>query len=306
MLDAPCSPSEDALTEVRLVVPAAHLDAAEAFLEASGALCLSRGDAEDVPQLEPAPGADVRWPLTVLTAHFHPDPAFNPEAVCAHLKSMLPADTPIHHAQIVSQDWIHAWREHVQPVHFGNRLSIVPETPTTTPEHPTVCLVPGLGFGTGMHPTTQLCLAYLAEHLPPATRVLDLGCGSGILGLAALKLGASDVLAVDNDPQACQSTRTNAANNAIDSQHFTCCLSDAMPAMWPADWVVANILHNTLIDLEPLFDRHLKANGQLVLSGLYGDQPQSLLEAYGPSWVAIHQAQQDTWSLLVLQKALLS
>lgn len=185
-------------------------------------------------------------------------------------------------------DWVRLTQSQFGPIEVGGRIRIVPswhvgdEAPADGAEGITIQLDPGLAFGTGSHPTTHLCLEWLAQSLPAGASVLDYGCGSGILAIAARKLGAGLVQAVDIDEQAVQSTRYNAEVNGVE---LSAMLPDALPP-GASDVVVANILSNPLKVLAPMLAARVAQGGWLVLSGVLSRQAEEVSAAYRP-WLAL-------------------
>jgi ribosomal protein L11 methyltransferase len=184
------------------------------------------------------------------------------------------------------------------PMQFGTRLWIVPTGfDAPDPDGVNLLLDPGLAFGTGTHPTTALCLEWLDAHPPVDQVVIDYGCGSGILGIAALKLGAREVWAVDNDPQALVATLDNAQRNAVAAQVKPVMPGD-LPAMH-ADLLLANILANPLIELAPRFADFVRPGAALVLSGILAEQADSVSAAYGDRFTLQPPAQREDWVRIV-------
>jgi ribosomal protein L11 methyltransferase len=185
---------------------------------------------------------------------------------------------------------------------FGGRLWVCP-TEADAPQEANAVVVrldPGLAFGTGTHPTTALCLQFL-DAIPLAGRsVIDYGCGSGILGIAALKLGASQVVAVDLDSQALLATRENAVRNAVSARLRT---QAAPGALEPADVVLANILAEPLIELAPILTGACRIRGDLILSGLLRTQAYAVKTAYGSAFDMVHVVGQDDWCCIHARRA---
>ncbi|QKT03246.1 50S ribosomal protein L11 methyltransferase [Ectothiorhodospiraceae bacterium 2226] len=258
-------------------VDQAHAEAAAEALELAGAAAVTLRDAADQPLYEPAPGTTPLWASTEAVGLFPDDTA--PEPVLAALVARL-GFLPIWQVEpLEDQDWSRAWLKHFRPLRFGRRLWIVPsgfEAPD--PQGLNLLLDPGLAFGTGSHPTTALCLEWLDAHPPRDATVIDYGCGSGILALAALRLGAQRVVAVDNDPQALEATRANARKNALEDSLEAVAPEDLPPVQ--AEAVVANILAGPLIALAPRLTALTAPGGSLVLSGILADQARDVLAAY--------------------------
>lgn len=261
-----------------LTSPREQVDAIEARLLAAGALSVTVGDAGDVPVLEPAPGETPLWPENTLTALFGED------AELAPLGAALTAEFGLVYAPrieaVEDQDWERAWMDDFQPMRFGRHLWICPSWHSPPdPEAVNLILDPGLAFGTGTHPTTALCLEWLDANQPEGALALDYGCGSGILSLAALKLGARHVWAVDIDPQALLATQENAERNGISAGDLYPVSPGGLPPI-EADLVIANILSGPLVELAPLLCSHLKPGGRLVLSGILAEQADAVRKAY--------------------------
>ncbi len=177
------------------------------------------------------------------------------------------------------RDWERAWMDHFHPMRFGRRLWICPTGGEVTQTDAVIVdLDPGLAFGTGTHPTTALCLEWLDGHDLHGRTVIDFGCGSGVLAIAALKLGAARAIAVDHDPQAVLATRDNAARNGV-ADRIEVLHSDDFQA-GQADLVMANILANILIDLAPTIAGLVAPGGDLVMSGILRDQADAVAQAY--------------------------
>ncbi|APZ44044.1 50S ribosomal protein L11 methyltransferase [Acidihalobacter ferrooxydans] len=287
-----------------LILTAAReqVDALETRLLGAGALSVSVGDAGDVPVLEPAPGETPLWPENTLTALFEAD------VELAALASALSAEFALAAAPrtetVADQDWERAWMADFQPMRFGARLWICPSW-HTPPADDAVNLIldPGLAFGTGTHPTTALCLEWLDANPPCGALALDYGCGSGILSLAALKLGARHVWAVDIDPQALTATADNAARNAIPASNLYAVEPPELPPL-TADLVMANILSGPLIELAPRLCQHLKPGGKLILSGILATQADAVRDAYNACiahWEP--RAERDGWVRLAGRRA---
>ncbi len=265
-------------------------------LEATGALSVSLADSGDDALFESAPGPARLWRHTRVVGLF-PE-GHDIDAVLAQLQQALDLAAPPGYRleRLQNQDWARAWRAHFQPRRYGTRLWVCPHG--ETPPDPTAInlfLDPGLAFGTGNHPTTALCLEWLAQADIREQTVIDYGCGSGILGIAAIKLGAAQVWAVDIDPQALESTRSNATGNGVARHISTRLAAEALPSDRLADVLLANILANPLIELAEHFAALLPAGNRLVLSGILAEQAEAVSAAYRACFEIIHIAQREEW-----------
>jgi ribosomal protein L11 methyltransferase len=268
---------------LQLRVSSAHPEFAEEVLLSNGAVSVSFIDAEDVPVLEPAPGETPLWENTVTLGLFREHSELAP--VIAALRDLLPdgADTAIASELIEDQDWVRAWLDHWHPLKFGAHLWVTPGEKIGEIEDPQAIILkldPGLAFGTGTHPTTALCLDWLAAQDLSGKTVLDYGCGSGILAIAALKLGAARAICVDIDPQALTATQNNAAENGVLDRVKVMLPDKFVP--FPADFVIANILARPLVQLAPLLASSIRTQGGIVLAGLLERQQEEVRAAYAP------------------------
>ncbi|WP_440997811.1 50S ribosomal protein L11 methyltransferase [Arhodomonas sp. SL1] len=270
---------------------------AEAVLEGHGALSVTCRDPGDEPVLEPGPGEQPLWSRVIVTGLFEADA--DVRAVRAAAREAL-GEGPTGWCTEALEDraWERAWMDDYRPMRFGERLWVVPshqESPD--PNALALRLDPGLAFGTGTHPTTALCLEYLADHPPAGERVVDYGCGSGVLAIAALLLGAREALGVDNDPQALVASRENARRNGVAERLSL--QDDAAPAPAPADLVVANILSGILIGLAPRLIACCRPGGRLVLAGVLAEQSQAVVDAFAPVVRLEVSEPRDGWVRLV-------
>ncbi|MFM8444342.1 MAG: 50S ribosomal protein L11 methyltransferase [Methylococcus sp.] len=267
-----------------------------------GALSVSLDDAGDQPLFEPPPGATPLWRLTRVTALFPGDIDVAPIAAAARDRfggQILAWDDMV----LQDQPWERAWMEHFQPMRFGRRLWICPtgfEPPE--PDAVNVILDPGLAFGTGTHPTTALCLDWLESLDLAGWTVLDYGCGSGILAVAALRLGAAAAHGIDIDPQALTASAENARKNAVEPGLTLGYPSDPPPP--PADVVVANILSGPLVELAADILARLKPGGRLALSGLLAVQADTVRAAYADAVAFDPMGQREDWAILTGVKRL--
>lgn len=261
-----------------------------------GAVSVTYMDAEDEPVYEPAIGETKIWTHTRVIALYEltADPA---NIRSQTLKHFQPEVLKYWEFEVIQdQAWERAWMEHYHPMKFADKLWVCP-TGQEQREENTVCLIldPGLAFGTGTHPTTALCLEWLASHDLTGKTVVDYGCGSGILAVAALLMGAKMAYAVDIDPQAITATESNALKNKVQDK-IVCCLSEQFKvAHIKADVVLANILAKPLVDMADLITGLVAAKGHLVLSGILAEQAQSVTAAYQPYLSLDYLVQQEDW-----------
>lgn len=286
--------------QLRLLGDRAEAASLEDLLLDTGAVAVTLEDSADEPVLEPAPGETPLWNHIRLTGLYQADT--NMDEVLAALPEQVRSHSDPKVEILEDKDWEREWIQHYQPMQFGERLWICPswlEPPQ--PNAINLLLDPGLAFGTGTHPTTALCLTQLDGMDLADKRLVDYGCGSGILALAALKLGAAAVLGVDNDPQALTASRDNAQRNAVESEHLPVALpDDARIARWQgsAAVVVANILAGPLIDLADTLLQLLQPGGTLLLSGLLDTQAQEICAAYAPRIALAVAGEKDGWVCL--------
>jgi ribosomal protein L11 methyltransferase len=274
-----------AFLQLTLAIGSADAAPFEDALFAAGALSVTLQDAADNPVLEPAPGTTPLWPSVRLQALF--DAAADPLVVETLLRAELSNDVPgLKFEQLADRVWEREWLKDFRPMRFGKRLWICPDgqrpaaSDLSGADAPPcfVDLDPGLAFGTGTHPTTALCLEWLDGASLHGKHVIDYGCGSGILAIAALKLGASSALAVDIDPQAVLATEDNARRNGVAERLHVCTVAQ-MPSQ-PADVVLANILAEPLALLAPTLAGLVRQDGHIILSGLLGDQAAQIASRY--------------------------
>ena len=280
--------------QVRLAITPEQAQTYEDALLDVGAVSVTFMDAEDQPIFEPDLGTTPLWSHTHLLALFEAD--VDPAPLLAHLELLTGAALPEHQIErIEDQDWERSWMDNFQPMRFGRRLWIVPswhEAPQ--PEAVNLLLDPGLAFGTGTHPTTALCLEWLDGQDLAGCTVLDFGCGSGILAIAALLLGAERAIGTDIDPQALEASRDNAGRNGIAPERFPLYLPEQLPQQ-QADVVVANILAGPLVQLAPRITSLVKPGGRLALSGILAEQAEEVRTAYADAFELEPTAEKDGW-----------
>jgi ribosomal protein L11 methyltransferase len=282
--------------QVHLDLGALDPEAAEQACFDTGALSVTLADAADTPILEPAPGATPLWPSVALSALYDVDT--DREALTAALREALaaPALEP-RYEELADRPWEREWLKDFRPMRFGQRLWICPGGQTPPPEAAdavVILLDPGLAFGTGTHATTALCLEWLDGRDLQGARVYDVGCGSGILAIAALALGAGSAVAMDIDPQALLATRENAERNRVEARLQV----RPADAPWDAgfDVVLANILAEPLIELAPRLAAATRAGGHVVLSGLLAAQAESVASAFAPWFDMDPPRERDGWA----------
>ena len=260
------------------------------------------GTAHEQPLFgEPGVFSEKFWSAAEITALFDANADIPAIVRAAARAAQLPGLLPDYRlAQVEEQDWVRLTQSQFSPIQISSRLWIVP-TWHQAPDPAAINLIldPGLAFGTGSHPTTHLCLAWLDENLQGGEDVLDYGCGSGILAIAALKLGASHVTGIDIDPQAVVASHDNAARNQCDRTQAVFHTAQVSPAVETCvDVVVANILANPLIALAPVLARATREGGRIALSGILKEQAADVANVYR-QWFEMHASrEQEGWVLL--------
>ena len=272
-------------------------DRLEEVLLRHGAQSLTLSDAGDDPVLEPEPGTAPLWSTTRITALFAANADF--ERLRTDLKQTLAVDTlPRNRVEaLADRDWEREWLKDFMPMRFGEQLWVSPDGFVVDADDAVVVrLDPGLAFGTGTHATTALCLQWLDKTEIAGKTLLDFGCGSGILAIAGLKLGATSVTAVDIDPQAITATRQNALNNEVDNRLVTTLQIDQLDDQF--DIVIANILARTLVDHAGLVCDRLRPGGRLALSGILAEQIVDVTAAYQHCVEFAAAEYRDNWARL--------
>ncbi len=277
--------------QLHLQCEKANVDLAEALLLEAGALSIALDDAGDQPLFEPLPGESPLWDEVILTGLFDASAENGSRQAVEQLSHEIAAEvnaSRIWLTAVADKDWEREWMSHYHPIECANDLWIVPNWLTPPkPEATNIIMDPGLAFGTGYHATTRLCLDWLTEQDLTDKVVIDYGCGSGILGVAALLLGAKHVYAVDIDPQAVLATNQNAARNNVEGQLQAFLPDDfrafcAEQQVSAVNVIVANILAKPLISLAPYFATLIADKGRIVLAGLIESQTQQVSDAYSP------------------------
>lgn len=301
------NPQATPLIQAKLTLPFEQADEVSDLLMELGALAVSledaNADSEDEQPLFGEPGMEpesAAWNLNHVVALFRNKA--EGDQIFGEIPAELLGDAEIEYTEVPQEDWVRLTQSQFDPIPISARLWIVPSwhEPQDIDDRINLVLDPGLAFGTGSHPTTALCLRWLSEFPLKGQSVLDYGCGSGILGIAALKLGASEAIGVDIDPQAVDSTAYNAGNNGVE---MPCGLPDFPLAKRQFPVVVANILSNPLKVLAPSLCNHVEAGGQLVLSGVLARQAEEVIAHYR-QWIKLAVwAERDGWVCLHGQKA---
>ncbi|WP_054545432.1 50S ribosomal protein L11 methyltransferase [Aeromonas dhakensis] len=282
--------------QIRINATAKTADKVSNMLLGRGAQAVTFMDAKDVPVYEPMPGETPLWGETEVMGLF--DAETDPAPTIAFFQQIFGEDVGYKVEQLEDKDWVREWMDHFHPMQFGERLWICPSwRDVPNPDAVNVMLDPGLAFGTGTHPTTALCLQWLDGLDLAGKTVVDFGCGSGILGIAALKLGAARVIGIDIDPQAIQASRDNAMRNGVADQ-IELYLPADQPQDVEADVVVANILAGPLRELAPLIAGHGKAGSLMALSGVLESQAPELETIYGQWFEMDPTAVKDEWCRL--------
>lgn len=280
--------------QLRLAITPEQADTLEDQLLALGAVSVTFMDAEDQPIFEPDLGTTPLWSHTHLLALF--DSGTDPAALLASLRRLCPGELPAHEVEeIADQDWERSWMEHFHPMRFGQRLWIVPSWHAAPePEAVNLLLDPGLAFGTGTHPTTALCLEWLDGQQLVDKQLIDFGCGSGILAIAGLLLGAREAVGTDIDVQALEASRDNARRNRLGDEQLKLYLPGEIPQE-PADVLVANILAGPLVQLASQLTRLVKPGGLIALSGILAEQTEQITAAYREEFELDPVANRDGW-----------
>ncbi|PFG55036.1 [LSU ribosomal protein L11P]-lysine N-methyltransferase [Vibrio sp. ES.051] len=250
------------------------------LMEETGALSVTFLDAQDTPVFEPLPGETRLWGDTDILALYDAEADTNFIIDQIKASNMLADNFAYKVEQLEDKDWEREWMENFHPMKFGERLWICPSwRDIPEPDAVNVMLDPGLAFGTGTHPTTALCLEWLETLDLSGKTVIDFGCGSGILAIAAIKLGAEKVVGIDIDPQALQASRDNAERNGV-ADKLEVYLPQNQPQGLIADVVVANILAGPLRELAPVIKGLVKPNGDLAMSGVLDTQAKDVANYY--------------------------
>ncbi|WP_027329573.1 50S ribosomal protein L11 methyltransferase [Marinimicrobium agarilyticum] len=280
--------------QLKLTTDRDRAESLEDLLLASGAVSVTLEDNADQPILEPALGETPLWDQVRLTGLYDAD--IDTADISRRLSQAHGSDLPAHTwEQLEDKDWEREWMSHYQAIRCGERLWVCPswqEPPE--PDKVNLMLDPGLAFGTGTHPTTFLCLQWLDQQPVEGLDLVDYGCGSGILGVAALLLGARRVTGVDIDPQALVATQANASRNRLPEDAMPVFLPERCPAL-TVDIMLANILAGPLVKLAPTLQAKTRTGGKICLSGILANQAETVMAAYRPWFDFDPVAERDEW-----------
>lgn len=280
--------------QINVLLPAQQTELIETVFTQLNSLAITYSDGGNQAIFEHELGNTPLWQFTRVTGLFENTDA---KQLVKQVRQLLNADSPveIHCQTLENKDWERAWLEHFKPMQFGERLWVIPnayEPPDANAIN--IFLDPGLAFGTGTHETTALCLQWLAQNQINQLSVIDFGCGSGILAIAAAKLGAKKIIAIDIDPQAIIATKENSIKNQVENR----IKAEQTVPMQQVDLLIANILAKPLINLAPLFAKLLKPGATLVMSGILSEQADRLIEHYQSNFTQFNRQKKGDWILL--------
>ena len=294
--------SKNAWLSLRFALSAEQAEAAEELLWRLGAVSVSLLDAADQPILEPDPGQTPLWADVTVDALFDHKTQTEPLLLQLLAEGLIKQLDDVQVEPLQDKDWTRAWMDRFEPMRFGDDLWICPSHLEPDPNWNTVIrLDPGLAFGSGTHPTTALCLEWLSEQDLTGKRVIDYGCGSGVLAIAAALKGADSVFAIDHDPQALEATLDNARRNNVAETIQITLPEEATTGS--VDVVLANILAGPLIELAPRLSGLIQSQGSLVLSGILAEQAEAVALAYRPSLGFEDKQLHEEWVRLVFKRA---
>lgn len=289
--------------QLKLETPPLLTEHYEDLLLQAGACAVTLEDAADQPLFEPERGTTPLWDRTCIIGLFDAETDMNQvltQIKLGHQRIAPDSPLPAYKTELVEdKDWEREWMDNYHPMQFGQRLWVCPSSkPVPDPSATNLMLDPGLAFGTGTHPTTALCLEWLEQQDLTSATLIDYGCGSGILGIAALLLGATHMIGIDIDPQALQASRDNAQRNQIDASRVELYYPPQLTQQHPhlsVDLLVANILAGPLVELAPTLQALLKPGAKLALSGVLATQTEQLIEAYQPWFELDAPVLRDEW-----------
>lgn len=284
-------------TQIKVRTTSEHADIIAEVLEQLGALAVSYTDAEDTPILEAGVAERRLWPNTEVTGLL--EQGADAEPILDKLKALFGDHIPMAEVKLQDKNWIRAWMDQFRPIKFGSRLWICPSWLEVDEKDSVVIkLDPGMAFGTGTHPTTALCLEYLDSLDLTGMQVLDYGCGSGILAISALKLGAKNALGIDIEEQAIIASKENANRNGVADRLELFMDPEKMKALPLSPVTVANILAGPLSMLEPGIAALTAQGGLLALSGILVEQADEVMKTYEKDFIMNPIRELNGWALL--------
>lgn len=270
--------------------------ATEILFDELGAISISIVDAEDNAIFVEEVGMTPLWQVITFTAMFIEN--IELQTLQISIEDALATPVQLSKRQIQDQDWQKIWMQNLQPMQFSERLWVCPSWMTyPDPFAVNIKLDPGLAFGTGTHPTTSLCLQWLANYPLLDKTVMDFGCGSGILAIAAYYLGAKHIVAIDHDPQAIRATRLNANNNNVDEKLFHTILADGPPKL-SYDVLIANVLLLPLLKFSADFAKAMSPSSKIILSGILEQQFEQIKQVYEPTFKLDKIHSKNKWLLI--------
>lgn len=285
-------------SQLEFKVRAKDLARAESLLTLAGADAIALGDAADVPLLEPAPGTTPVWPTIAVRALFSSFTAARSVAEAISEELFVGGESVC--CELNESDWIEGLLQKPFRQLVGKRLILLSAEEDADGDRVSVRLRRGLAFGTGAHPTTRLCLEWLDTHVTEETSIIDYGCGSGVLAISALRLGAHSAWALDIEPQALVATLDNAELNEVSNQIWIG--EPAKLAEVRADILAANILAGSLIELSQRFRELVAPGGRVLLSGILDDQADDVLQAFSSGFGSFEKKTLDGWVALSASK----
>lgn len=286
--------------QLRFLVARDRADPLNEILDGLGALSVTWENAGEDAYFEAAYPREPDWRRVYVTGLF--DASVDPGPLVADVNDRLGEQLIPEVKTLENRDWERAWMASFKPRRYGSDLWVCPSwAAPPDPDATNIMIDPGLAFGTGDHPTTGMCLAWIADEQWPGRIVLDYGCGSGILAIACLLRGAEHAWGVDVDPRALSASTLNAARNGVDARYEALAPGE-MPADLKADVVIANILSNVLIDLADVLARATRQGGRLLLTGILEAHADRVKEAFHPAF-DLETLARDGWCLLIGRKS---
>ncbi|CAB0151783.1 Ribosomal protein L11 methyltransferase [Pseudidiomarina piscicola] len=283
--------------QLTVSAPEQHAPLVGDMLQGNGALAVTYRDAQDNPIFEPPLGEVLYWQETLVTGLFPAETDLAPILHNLKQSRYFDDDLKFKTDQLEDKDWEREWMDNFHPIQFGQRLWVCPTwRDIPDPAAVNIMLDPGMAFGTGTHPTTAQCLAWLDGQDLQGKTIVDFGCGSGILAIAALLLGAERAIGIDIDQQALIASRENAERNGV-ADKLEVYLPSNQPSL-AADIVLANVLAGPLQELADVIQAYVGENGHLVMSGILPRQIEQVQAAYTPTFEFSEPQQQDDWVML--------